>query len=191
MPVYRFSERIITSSKYPWGTTPPLLAVEAMSVIFDIADNYGRYSWVGMRSVEFYFEGTKHSLLTSTDFTALHTSRYSYGYESWRIFDATRVNTGGLYNNAWISGSGLITNQRVRINFVSPLIFDQIIVNNVHDSGGSTDGGVKNVKVYYTMNPTEDIQYGSHIPSGVLLFDGQFKQHVNSNIEDPEIIWEK
>lgn len=189
MSIHLMNKKIIESS-YPFGYVLDK-SVVAKSVIFDIADEYGRNQYITIRSIEFSLKGVIYSLLESAgDFFAFATTEYdTSSYVCEHAFDTSLSKTGTWSGNSWISQSGVYVNQRLIVVFPSKLRFDQIIVNNGHSSGGNTASGANHVKINISEEFIDDTVYNNTVLGGELIFNGQFREHVAVDAADPEIVW--
>jgi hypothetical protein len=160
-------------------------AVTAKSVIFDIADNWGN-TFLGIRQIDFWSLDSKITM--TTNYTAYVTSYYNADFRD--VFDTSLGKIGGWSTGggSWLSPNWNNTNQRLVIVFDTAQTFDQIRVNNFHDSGAATGHGAKNVKINISSDEITNTTYGATITNSELIFDGQFDEHVASNVEDEQIL---
>ena len=169
------------------GGDPALIV---RSVIFDIADNYGDASYVGIRQVDFYSNGQLIDVL-SGDITCNSTSSISTRGPT-NAFDTSTSKTGGGSDNSWLSGNGNNTNQRLIVRFNAQVVIDKIVINNSHatnSTGGiETDRGAKNVVIQSSTDDYSDTTYGAVVTNATQLFDGTFSQHVAADVEDDETV---
>jgi hypothetical protein len=163
------------------------MSIIAKSVIFDIADNYGDASYMGVRSVDFFLE----DVLIDRVLYANATSSYSFTYfDSTFAFDTSLPKTGAHASNSWMSSGGNVTNQRLLVFYLdTPIEFDKVIVNNFHNSGDSTTRGAKNIVLTASADLYSDSTYNAAIPTGTVLFDGVLAEHVASDVEDPQTVY--
>lgn len=165
------------------------MSVTAKTIILDIADNWGYASAMSVRSVDFKLSGALIDVYEA-DITAYATTSYtSLGFYPWKSFDTTLSKIGNRYDNCWISSNGNPGSQRLICVFDTPIEFDEIVINNYHSSGGSTDYGIKNTKIYRTDNTVTDTTYNAAISGGVLLFDGVVDEHVSDNVIDDQTVF--
>lgn len=157
------------------------------SVIFDFADNHGDATFMGVRQFDFYSGGLKIPLLFSAGSYAAYGDSLSSDYFPQFAFDTSLPKTGTPATNSWIGGFFIVTNQRIIIVFSKIQTFDEIRVNN-YWAPGQTAVGVKNTKIYRSLNEYTDITYNNPIPDGVLIFDGVINQHVAADVEDEQIL---
>jgi hypothetical protein len=158
---------------------------QAKSIVLDIADNWGDSNYVCLREMALYYQGAELSL-TSSDFTAYATSNGGTSYTPNKAFDTTLALTGGSNGYEWLATS--TTNQRLIVVFNAVQTFTSIVVNNSHNVGSSTTRGSKNVKIYITLSEITDTTYGASVDGAYTIFDGQFTEHVASDVEDPETL---
>ena len=161
------------------------------SVIFDIADNYGNGYNIGIRAVEFAKDGVVWPL-TTTDCVAYATTYYDIEWAyPINVFDTTLLKTG-VYNDVdsagWLSNTYQTTNQRLIVVFNNSLDFDEIIINNAHSSGSNTNWGAENVVVTVSTSEITDTTYAAAIENASVVFDGQFAEHVASDVVDDQSI---
>lgn len=157
------------------------------SVIFDFADNWGSTSVMGIRSIDFWNDGSKITI-TASDITCYATSTYSGSYLPSYSFITSLSKTGTSSNTMWYSGSGNVTNQRLICVFDEPTNFDSIVVNNGHDTGASLTAGVQNTKIYTSPNTITSTVYNSSISGGIKIFDSSISRHSAVDVEDPETL---
>ncbi|MEM8954358.1 MAG: glycine-rich domain-containing protein [Verrucomicrobiota bacterium] len=167
------------------NTAGPATSVTAKTVLFDITGGYGTEVALGIRSIEFKLNGSLISF-PGTGYTA-------YGLESSSAFTPSNVfNTslskdGAASNNSWLSSSA--TPQRIIIVFDTPQEFDQIVINNYHDAGASTDQGVRSVEVLYSDIEVTNTGLGSESGSTTFLSDRDWSQHVPIDAELEQTVW--
>lgn len=157
----------------------------AKSIIIDIIDNWGQGDYVGLRSVELFLAGSKVytplSLLTGYDTSASFDPKYAF-------MDEVSKTGGYSATNGWFSNYGSFYEQRVVCVFPDPLAFDSIVINNHHESGYNTARGARNISVYYSTSTITTAVYGSIAPNSVLIFSGQLRQHVASDVIDDQTL---
>lgn len=157
------------------GTGSP--SVTAKSVVFDIADNWGYASFMGVRSIDFFRDGVLLAL-TESDFSAYATSCIlESSYDEKYTFDTSKSKTGSTVQTQWASDSGQTTNQRLIVVFDVEQTFDEIVVNNAHNSGGSTNLGAKNVKVTTSTDSITDTTYNATVTNSTDLGSSTWPQH--------------
>jgi len=162
----------------------------AKSVILDIADSWGDASFISIRSVDFYYEGTKISNIETTNFSAIaSTYESSWTYPAF-AFDTSTSKTGDSeYNFTEWTTNWNATNARLVCTFNVGTYFDEIRINNSHHSGANTNRGAKNVVISYTsLEGTPSQYYGRAVTGSVQIYDGIFAQHAASDSEDEEIL---
>lgn len=164
----------------------PISEYTAKSIVIDCADQWGG-NYMGMRSVEFWYLGSKINITTS-DFTAYVTSKFGSDskYDIPNVFDTTKSKTGSTDYTGWLALTP--TNQRAICVFNTSKTFDEIRINNYHNNGTTTNDGVKNAKIYFSTDSITDTSYGSVIASSTLIFDGQFDEHAATNTEDEQTL---
>jgi hypothetical protein len=157
----------------------------AKSFILDVADNWGDSSWIGIRSIDFWYNDSKITLSTS-DFSSYATSEYSSQYHAENLFDTSISKTGSIADTSWLTD--LITNRRIICVFNSEQNIDGIRINNIHSAGGLTTRGAKNVKAYFSTDTITDTTYNAAISNSTLVYDGQFEKHSTQDAEDEQIL---
>lgn len=162
--------------------------VTAKTVILDCLDNWGYTSFIGLRSVDFYLDGTLIEL-SSSDFTAYATTNNGANYLPVNVFDTSISKTGDEATHEWISASGYVSGQRLIIVLNSAIEFDSIVVNNSHHSGAYTTIGVQNVVITISTDEITDTTYGAAISNSTIIYDGTFDQHAAvDGADDQELI---
>ena len=160
------------------------MSYTAKSVILDVADGWGN-NYIGVHSVDFWFEGSKITMLPA-DYTAYSTTVYA-SCEPVYAFDTSLPKTGTAIGNSFLSG-GVNTNQRLQIVFNTPIEFDEIRINNMHWQGTLPSRGFKNVKIHTSTDAITSTVYNEAIANSILVFDGVFDQHVASDVEDEQVL---
>lgn len=165
------------------------MSVTAKSVIIDAADTItSGNGWAGLRSMEFYNNDVLVELSTS-DLSAYVAEDYGTGYTADLIFDTSLSKIGSSQNNGW-ENETIDTNIRISVVFNSAITFNKIVVNNYHDSGSFTGAGLESVKIYYSSTTVTSTTYGENIGSYTNIFDGDFSEHIASNVADDETVYE-
>lgn len=157
------------------------------SVILDIADCWTSSSFMSIRSIDFFMDGTLVDILDNHSYYAT-TENGSFSAPVF-AFDTSVLKTGIWDYTSWISAGFVITNQRLIIVFNNPVEFNKIVINNGHNSGATTDVGAKNVKITVSSDAITDTTYNAAVANSEVLFDDVFDEHVSSDIEDPQILW--
>lgn len=165
------------------------MPINIKSVIFDIADNWGSTYNVALRSIEFYFQGTRLSLVEGVDFTVYATSQYSATFAASNIFNLSASKVGSQNNTSWLSANRVTTGQRVGIVFTVPLEFDAIVVNNHHSNGSGTNNGAKNVVITGSTDAITSTVYNESITNSTELYNGVLREHIAWNMEDQETVY--
>jgi hypothetical protein len=172
--------RIIPSSAIP--------SHESKSIIIDIADHWGDFTAMGLRSVDFYDEvGVKINTI-SVGFSAYATTQYSSTYQVRYAFDTSKSKTGTQDGTEWRGENYKRTNQRLICVFNSTQYISSIVVNNSHTEGENTDRGIKNVKIYTSTDAITETVYNAEISNSTLIFDGVINQHIESDVIDEQIL---
>lgn len=183
-------ESLTENLKWFWcemGGVVPVNGVTAKSVIFDFADDWGGTTSMGVRSIEFSFEG-RVLPLGAADFTAYATSANTF-YPPSNAFDTSLSKIGSIADTVWQTSSNQVTNQRLIIVFNSEQTFDEIIENNYHNSGGLTDRGGKNTKITSSTDSITDTTYNAAIANSTVLNDTVWPEHVAANVVDDQTVW--
>ena len=159
-------------------------AYSAKSVVFDVANQYGAASYMGIRSIDF--------ILASEIITMNQTLSSVYGDFAgtknfvWMAFDTSLSKIGSQNNTSWLEDS--VSSRRIIIVFNDPIEFDGITINNSHSFGDGTNYGAKDVKITMTDATYTDKTYNAAVTDGVVIFDGTWLEHVALNQPDPEIL---
>lgn len=162
--------------------------MDAKSIILDIADNWGDATNIALRQVDFW-SGASKITLTTSDFTAYHSSVFGSTFDSKYAFDTSTSKTGTLTSNGYLTANSTVTNTRIICVFDTVQTFDKIVINNgAYATGNETDKGARNVKIHSSTDSISDTTYNAAISNSTLLFDGEFDEHVASNVEDPQDI---
>jgi len=160
----------------------------AKSVILDIADNWGG-DWVCLRSVDFWFEGSKITNIPTTDFLWYQTSAFNNTYEADKVFNTNLSKTGDQAGNEWLPSGGVVANQRLICVFNLETTFDKIVVNNSHHgAGGTINRGSKNVKISISTDTITSTAYNSVITNSQKIYDSTFDQHNSLDAIDDQIL---
>ena len=165
------------------------------SVIFDFSENnWGGgvqpYDYFGIRSIEFFDGGILNSFSIG-DVDIYSTSDLNSGYLPENAFDQTKSKTSTWTGTSWMCGAdgggvGIAAPQRLIIVFPTFIEFDEIVVNNNHNSGNTTAFGVKGTKIYVSTDEITSTVYNEVISNSALIFDGDISKHSDSDSEDPE-----
>lgn len=158
--------------------------VTAKTVVFDITNNWGDGADLGVRRIEFKFET---GLLTPAC-TAYGTYRKNASYDYAFAFNTALSKTGDGLNVSWHTG-GYNNNTRLLVVFDAVQTFDEIVLNNYHDSGVETDKGSKQVTITRTLSTYTNTAYGGTITGGVVLNATQWPQHAAADAADDQTVW--
>jgi hypothetical protein len=159
--------------------------IEARSVIFDILNNWAS-GFMGVRSIEFKLGGVT---IANASPTAYATSTGSSSLEPEFAFDTTLPKTGDDVNNSWRTPFGKVSNQRLIVVFDSETNFDEIVINNGHDFGGSTDRGAKITKITVSTDAITDTTYNAPVSNSTVLNNTEWPQHIASDVVDDQTVW--
>jgi hypothetical protein len=175
-----------TDNMIVWGDSPNPQPTDF--VILDITDNWGDPNHIGIRSIDFYYSGSKLDILQAT-FSAAATTIDNGNQGADRTFDITQTKTGSEFGAQWLTTDFVVSNQRIYISFNTPQTFDKIVINNSTHSGSYVTRGARNTKIYRT-NPgsswTPSTVFNETIPDSTLLFDGELAIHIDDDIEDEQ-----
>jgi len=170
-----------------FSPTVNLETIGYRSVVFDIADAYNTTNFMGVRSIEFFNNGSLIPLISN--FSAFATTSYDYQRLPEFAFNTSLSKTGSYLYNAWLSSASCV-NQRLTVVFNTPFEFDEIVINNSHTTGGSTQYGVKNVKVTASPRRIADTTYNAAILSPTVLAQVVVDRHPDLDIASPQTLWE-
>lgn len=157
------------------------------SIVLDIADNWGNSSILQSRSFEFKLNSVLQSIGDS-DISATYGTQYSAVYEVSNLFNTGLSKIGNPSNTEWVSAIGSNSNQRLICVFVTPILCDEIVINNNHESGTNTDRGIKNVKIIISSDTITDTTYNVEVSNSTIIFNGFFNEHIASNIIDDQVL---
>ncbi len=160
--------------------------VRAKSIIFDIADNHGDASYMGVRQIDFWYKGKKIFLVETHNYVTYVSSEQAPTYASEQAFDCTLSLIGTTGFKDWITAAAAITNQRLICVFDEEQLIDEIRINNSHSAGANTTRGINNVKIYASIDEITDTTYGNSINRSKIIFDGTVTEHTASDVEDEE-----
>jgi hypothetical protein len=155
------------------------------SVVLDIATNYGDEEYTGIRSIDFWFEGSKIANIPTTNFTASASNYASVNYIPAFSFDTTLSKIGSAYRTEWVGVNPLPLRLICVFNVVTS--FDEIRINNSHDLGYALRGA-KDVKIYTSTDAITDNYPNNPIPNSELIFDRAFAIHSDVNEEDEQTL---
>lgn len=163
-----------------------VVSIQAKSVIFDCATNWGNGTYMSIDTIEFKLNGV---LITNPDPSAYATSYYDgYYHPKWAFDTDVDKNLSWGNNCSWVTSNNQTTNQRVIVVFDSITEFDEIVINNGHMGATFTDTGAKDVIIYASSDVITDTTYGAVVSNSTTVFDGQFSQHVASDVIDDETL---
>jgi len=158
----------------------------AKSFILDAINSFGGF--MGIRSIDFWYNGVK--LQRTEENTYCYSNDSASGGYVDNAFITSLSKVGLDTNMGWKVGSSYSYAPPYRIIaiFEVPIIFDTIIINNFHTSGNYTNRGIKDNKINITLDEYYDDTPGEVITNPKLIFDSQFREHISSDQEDPEIL---
>jgi len=168
------------------------MSVSARTIVFDFADNYGDYLTMNVRAIEFWLEGVRVEVVAPPTI-AVASSFYNWRFYPIYAFLTAKPKTGPMADNSWGSASYRDKNQRLYVVRDTPIVFDEIRVENGHHDGGYTSRGVKNTKIYHTdaqwpNDYADHGVYGSHLDELTLIFDVELAEHIPADVEHPQIL---
>lgn len=113
-------------------------------------------------------------------------SVYGATFQPYFATDPSRPVVGVSSNNAWVSASGLFTNQKFSVDLGTDAIVRRLYFENYHYSGSYTNNGSKTVTVYGTNSAAAfaNTDY-SDLTDLVELDTFDIPPHVASNVADP------
>jgi len=175
------------------GLGPIEYVREARSVIFSASSTWGG-GYAGLRQIDFLMNGIKITV-DSTNCT-IYRSTTEHGHLEYckYAFYTNTSKTGDSSSNGYLKASLFV------IVFDEVKQFNRIVVNNYHDYGAATTNGVKDIKIYTTLdelNGTSGSEYYYYSyynydpnfeDNTVLIFDGTLAQHVAADVVDDQII---
>jgi len=168
------------------STTPGTESLTTKSIIFDITNNWGDGDFMGVRVIEFLFEGSVISNIPTTNFISYATSNLTDSYHHEHAFDTSQPKDGGAADNDWLSTNGQTTNQRLICVFNTPTTFDSIVINN---STSSANRGIKDFKITMSDDAITSTIYDAVIANSVVIFEGQIDTHEVSVPSDDQILF--
>lgn len=128
----------------------------------------------------------------SSVYVAATTTHPSLDYVPWYATNPSLPLTGTWQLNSWLSASGASRlNNRFSIDLGSAKTITNVMYNNGHHYGGSTNSGAKNFLMYGSNNASDfaDTSYGTGSDGDWVLLNTsvtQFDQHIGSNVADPK-----
>ena len=164
------------------------MSYTAKSVVFDIADNWGGSDFIAVRSIDFWYDGSKITEVPTTDFLADATSFFAFANQPEDAFNTSLSKTGSASDKMFACSPGTTTNQRLVIVFDSSTTFDEIRVNNCHDSGAYISNGAKNVEIKISTDSISSVVYEAAISNATQIYDSTFDVHSNLDEEDEQIL---
>jgi hypothetical protein len=157
------------------------------SNIWDIANDHGNPTLMGVRSIEFFLAdalvaiSAANASFYATTATASNIAEYA--------FDTSLSKTGTSTGTTWGSASGNPTNQRLIIVFDTPITFDKIIYNNFHHNGTQLlDVGAKDVKVHNSTDAITSTVYDEAIANSELIAETSLLIHTSADVVDDQIL---
>lgn len=176
------------------GYTPPASdavditfrdSVTAKSVIIDVGSNHGG-TYTGLRSVEFKLDGVLIPL-TQSDFTANASSEYGASYIAELAFDTTLSKTGTHVGTSWMTNAG--SSGRVLVVFNEVQEFDEIVINNFHVSGATTNIGGDSARIIISDSDSPSNAFEGAVPEQMQLWAGNLTEHPLTDTVSDETIF--
>lgn len=160
------------------------MVITAKSVVFDVTDNYGS-SYISIRSIEFSKDGVVLPL-TASDFTAYATGTLS-GYSPDFAFNTSLSKVGSSNTTEWVGAANI--RQRLIVVFNAEQDFDEIIVNNGHNSGGSDTRGARTVRITASTDAITDTTFEGAIANASHLGQNLWRAQSSYNaIDDVAVV---
>ncbi len=155
----------------------------AKSVRFNCASTFGSSDAVGIRSIEFYYQGVlvPYNISWVFDATSEETS-----YIARYAFDTALPKIGSGFSNSWLSASGSPTNQVLTVTFLTQETFDEIVINNYHSTGADTDRGVDGLTIDIHSLSSFTTVWGDTLAGSQRVFDSNLTEHPATNTEDAQ-----
>lgn len=156
-----------------------LEAISARSVVFDFADNHGGAAYMDVRSIEFYLGSNLIEITQATPDISYYATSESASDMAELAFDVSLAKDGNNVDAAWVSSILATTEQRLIISFDNaPIDFTGIVINNGHNSGTNTDGGVKNAKITITDAVYSTTTYDAAVTGNdEVIWQGMLPEH--------------
>ncbi len=162
------------------------MSVIAKSIVIDMANNWGHITFIGIRDIALLLSSSRLAVTPGSGSTAYGNSISSNYLPDYAFqYDASLI--GDTPFNGWLNAA--TTNQRIILVFDTPAEFDEIVINNYHDSGGGTTFGVRDCIITISSDAITDTTYGAAITNSEVLFDGVFTEHEALNQADPEAVY--
>lgn len=76
------------------------------------------------------------------------TTTFTINYSEWLATNPSLLLTGVGINNSWVATTNI--NQKFNVDLGSPQIIRRVEISNYHNSGATTDAGIKNIEIYGT-----------------------------------------
>lgn len=161
-----------------------------------------------LRSIEFYNYANELVRLNATNFAAFASTYHALPYPTYKMqyhpqnlfFGMTKI--GGisfLPSPSWISAEGYATNQRIIGIFNTPQNISKVVINNAWSGefpGFYEQKGAKSIKAYFSPTLPPDLNtttpaYNTTFETFTKVFDGDLRPHINQNIVDDQVIFER
>lgn len=158
-------------------------SITAKSVRFNCAGSLGSLTNLGFRSIDFYYKGVLVPYTVSWVFDATTSEPF---YDPRSAFDPALPKIGAGVNNSFQSATGNVTNQVLVVTFLNQEVFDEIVINNFHDTGADIDKGISDLTI--DVNPISgfDTVWDSTLAGTQRIFDGTLDTHPATNTESPQ-----
>ena len=119
------------------------------------------------------------------------TTKFDTNFWPYFATDPTEPLTGAQTANQWLSGNGVVTNQRFHIDLGTPTIVKRIYYENSHSSGGTTDAGVQNFTLWGSNVAAAfaELTYGTDTDwTELTVSQNTFDQHAAADASAPKYI---
>ncbi len=156
------------------------------TVIFDCFNTWGG-NLLGIRSVEFFDFYGQQIEINNDNVSCFTSSIFSTRYYPIYAFNTSLSKVGGDDYCSWVTESN-VAGARLICVFSDLIDFNEIVINNYHKSGTATNRGVKDIKIYVTDEVYVDDTFNTTISGASLIYDGEIKEHVYSDVVDDELI---
>lgn len=176
------------------------------SFVLDMINVHDGGGLGGARRFEFFLNGSRHDFPGAAGISVFidNSKRYIGSYGSPESLFKTDLPVVDSVVYGWRTASDAFDGSAFRLIavFDTSIEVDEIVYNAIHDWGTSAwlGYGLKDIIITYSeedlsTNPTFGIDYVSvpiappgSLPGAVEIFNGEVRQHVQSNVRDDQII---
>lgn len=119
------------------------------------------------------------------------TTKFSTSHWPYYATDPSKSLTGAMAANSWLAQSSVTTNQRFHIDLGEEKVIKNIYYENFHNSGASTNGGVKDFTFWGSNESSAfaELTYGTDTDWTQLTTSASaFLEHANLDLPHPEFI---